>query len=191
MHDHFVVSHIIECVASHHNVYSDIMDDTKDLQDKIVQSASNIVGDLVYTVVFDTCNEIIAAGGVDQEKVLEAANTVVNKYVDGGVKVRKKPAPRPKVPKTSVKEKPVDILKAASRKLNSLTDNVVWVVHPESDEYSYTTSVKLATGYPVKNNMTHKVVLVANDESTAALTVKDAKIALSLGLDIDYDSVEQ
>lgn len=167
------------------------MDDTKDLQNKIVQSASNIIGDLVYTVVFDTCNEIIAAGGVDHEKVLEAANTVVNKYVDGGVKVRKKPAPRPKVPKTSVKEKPVDILKAASRKLNSLTDNVVWVVHPESDEYSYTTSVKLATGYPVKNNMTHKVVLVANDESTAALTVKDAKIALSLGLDIDYDSVEQ
>ena len=85
----------------------------------------------------------------------------------------------------------MDILKAASRKLNSLTDNVVWVVHPESDEYSYTTSVKLATGYPVKNNITHKVVLVANDESTAALTVKDAKIALSLGLDIDYDSVEQ
>lgn len=191
MHDHFVVSHIIDCVASHHNVYSDIMDDTKDLQDKIVRSASNIVGDLVYTVVFDTCNEIIAAGGVDQEKVLEAANTVVNKYVDGGVKVRKKPAPRPKVPKTSVKEKPVDILKAASRKLNSLTDNVVWVVHPESDEYSYTTSVKLATGYPVKNNITQKVVLVATDESTAALTVKDAKIALSLGLDIDYDSVEQ
>lgn len=166
------------------------MEDTKELHENVVKSATNIVGDLVYTVVFDTCNEIIAAGGVDQEKVLEAATTVVNKYVDGGVKVRKKPAPRPKTPKAPAKEKPVDILKAASRKMNSLTDNVVWVLHPESDEYSYTTSVKLATGYPVKSNMTQKVVLVANDESTAALTVKDAKIALSLGLDIDYDSVE-
>ena len=89
------------------------------------------------------------------------------------------------------KDKPVDILKAASRKMNSLTNNAVWVVHPESDEFSYTTSMKLATGYPVRNNLSQKVVSVVNDEATAPLTVKDAKIALSLGLDVDYDSVEQ
>lgn len=166
------------------------MEDTKELRENTLNSAHNIIGDLVYTIVFDTCNEIISAGA-DQEKVLEAANVVVNKYVDGGVKVRKKPSPRPKVQKAATKEKPVDILKAASRKLNSLTDNMVWVVHPESDEFSYTTSVRLATGHPVRNNMTHKVVSIVNDEATAPLTIKDAKIALSLGLDIDYDSVEQ
>lgn len=166
------------------------MEDTKELHANVVKSAGNIVGDLVYSVVFDTCNEIISVAGVDQEKVLEAANVVVNRYVDGGVKVRKKPAPRPKAPKAPAKDKPVDILKAASRKLNSLTDNMVWVVHPDSDEFSYTTSVKLATGYPVRNNMTHKVTSIVNDEATAPLTMKDAKIALSLGLEIDYDSVE-
>ncbi len=166
------------------------MEDTKELHGNVVKSATNIIGDLVYTVVFDTCNEIASVAGVDQEKVLEAANVVVNRYVDGGVKVRKKPAPRPKAPKAPAKDKPMDILKAASRKLNSLTDNMVWVVHPDSDELSYTTSVKLATGYPVRNNMTHKVTNIVNDEATAPLTIKDAKIALSLGLEIDYDSVE-
>lgn len=166
------------------------MGDNKELRDNLVKSATNIVADLAYTVVFDTCNEIISAGGVDQDKVLEAANNVINRYVDGGVKVRKKPAPRPKTPKAQAKDKPVDILGAASRKIKNLTDNVVWVVHPESDEYSYTTSIKLGTGYPVRNNDTHKVVMVADDETTKPLTVKDAKIALSLGLEIDYDSVE-
>lgn len=166
------------------------MEDTKELHANVVKSATNVVGDLVYSVIFDTCNEIITVAGVDQEKVLEAANVVVNRYVDGGVKVRKKPAPRPKAQKAPAKDKPVDILKAASRKLNSLTDNMVWVVHPDSDEFSYTTSVKLATGYPVRNNMTHKVTSIVNDEATAPLTMKDAKIALSLGLEIDYDSVE-
>lgn len=167
------------------------MEDSKDMQEKVLQSATGAVSDLVYTVIFDVCNEVISAGGVDQDKVLEAANAVVNKYVDGGVKVRKKPAPRPKAPKAPPKDKPVDILKAASRKLNSLTNNTVWVVHPESDEFSYTTNFKLATGYPVRNNMTHKVVSVVNDDATAPLTVKDAKIALGLGLEVDYDSVEQ
>ena len=167
-----------------------VMEDSKELHEKAVQSATSAVGDLVYTVVFDLANEVIASGA-DQEKVLESANAVVNKYVDGGVKVRKKPVPRPKAAKAPAKDKPVDILKAASRKMNSLTTNAVWVVHPESDEYSYTTSMKLATGYPVRSNLSQKVVSVVNDEATAPLTVKDAKIALSLGLDVDYDSVEQ
>ena len=167
------------------------MEDTKDLQEKAVLSANSAVGDLIYTVVFDTCNEIISAGSVDQEKVLEAATIVLNKYVDGGVKIRKKPSPRPKVPKAPTKDKPVDVLKAASKKLNSLTNNVLWVAHPESDEYSYTTSVKLHTGYPVRSNITQKVVSIVTDDATGPLTIKDAKIALSLGLEVDYDSVEQ
>ncbi len=166
------------------------MEDNKEIRDKAIQSATSAVGDLVYSVVFDLANEVISRG-FDQEKVLDAANVVVNKYVDGGVKVRKKPVSRPKAPKAPAKDKPVDIMKAASTKLNSLTINAQWVKHPESSEYSYTRDMKLATGYPMRRNDTKKIVSVINDESTTPLTVKDAKIAVSLGLDVDYDSIEQ
>lgn len=160
-------------------------------KENLIKTAGHVVGDLIYTVVFDTCNEIISMG-LDQEKVLAAANTVVNNYLQGGIKVRKKPAPRPKVQKaTSTKDKPIDVLKAAQKKLHSLSDNIVWVVHPDSDEYSYTTSIKLAKGYPVKNNATQKIEMVVNDETTGPLTVNDAKIALAMGMDINYDSVQQ
>lgn len=129
------------------------------------------------------------SSGADQDKVLECANTALNKYVGGGLKVRKKPAPRAKPAKAPPKDKQVDTLTAASRKLHNLTSNVTWLVHPENDEYSYTTSVKLANGYPVRNNITRKVVMIALDEASPPLTGKDAKIALSLGLDVDYDSI--
>ena len=51
--------------------------------------------------------------------------------------------------------------------------------------------MKLATGYPVRNNMTHKVVMVIGDESTGPLTVKDAKVATAMGLEVDYDAIEK
>lgn len=154
----------------------------------LVKVAEDALGNLIYTVVFDTCNEIISAGA-DQDAVLQCANRVISKYVEGGVKVRKKPVPKAKA-KVQAKDKPVDALTAASRKINHLGENLVWVHHPQSNEYSYTTSMKLATGYPVRNNMTHKIVMVVGEESTGPLTVKDAKIANSLGLDVDYDAVE-
>ena len=162
----------------------------EDVKENVVKPAEDAVANLLYTVVFDTCNEMISAG-VDQEQALECANRVINKYVEGGVKVRKKPAPRPKAAKAPAKDKPVDALTAASRKLNNLAGNIVWIHHPDSDEYSYTTSVKLATGYPVRDNMTHKVVMVVNDTSTVPLTIKDARVAISLGLEVDYDKIEQ
>ena len=163
------------------------MEESKDI---LLKNAAGVVGDLIYTVVFDTCNEIISMG-VEQDKVLQAANKVVNSYLDAGIKVRKKPAPRPKTSKAPAKEKPIDVLRAAHRKLHSLADNIIWVSHPDSDEYSYTTTVKLARGYPVKKNSTQKVVMVVNDDKTEMLSLSDAKIAMSLGLDIDYDSVQQ
>ena len=149
------------------------------------------INNILYTVVFDVSNEIISSGGADQEKVLEAANTVINRYVEGGIKVRKRPVPRPKTAKTPAKAKPIDTLTAASRKLKNLTDNVLWIAHPDNDEFSYSTGVRLSTGYPVKNNATNKIVMVATDESSGPLTLKDAKVAVSLGLDVDYDSIEQ
>ena len=155
----------------------------------IVKTATDAVGNLLYTVAFDICNELITAGA-DQEAVLECGNRVVNRYIEGGVKVRKKPAPRAKAPKLT-KDMPVDALTAASRKMNmsNLAGRVLWVHHPESNEFSYTTSVKLVSGYPLKNNLTQKVCAVVNEDSIGALTVSDAKLAMSLGLEIDYDEV--
>ena len=164
--------------------------DNKETHDDIVKAAVDAVSNLVYTVVFDVSNEIISAGA-EQDAVLQCANRVVNKYVEGGIKVRKKPAPKAKVSKAPAKDKPVDALTAASRKLNNLGENLVWMYHPQSNEYSYTTSMKLATGYPVRNNMTHKVVMVIGDESTGPLTVKDAKVATAMGLEVDYDAIEK
>jgi hypothetical protein len=167
------------------------MDDFKEMKKELVSTANSAVGDIIYSVAFDVCNEIITKDtGADQAKVLEAANAVVARYIDDGVKVRKKPSPRPKSTKAPAKEKPVDALKAASRKMSSLADNIVWIVHPDSEDLSYTTSVKLATGYPVRDNTTNKVTSVATDDATVPLTVPDAKLALSYGLQVDYDCVE-
>jgi hypothetical protein len=165
------------------------MEDTKE---SILKSSERLMGDVIYTVVFDTCNEMIAQG-IDQEKVLECANKVVNNYLEGGIKVRKKPAPRKAQPKaaSAAKDKPIDVLKAAHKKLHSLTDNVVWIDHPHSTDYSYTTSVKLVKGYPVRNNKTQKIEMVVNDEETCQLTINDVKVAMGLGFEVDYDNVQQ
>ena len=162
--------------------------DNKDVHEGAVKAAEDAVANLIYTVVFDVANEIISAGA-EQDAVLKCANTVINKYVEGGIKVRKKPAPKAKVSKVSAKDKPVDALTAASRKLNNLAENLVWMFHPNTKEYSYTTSVKLANGYPVRNNMTHKVEMVIGEDSTNPLTIQDAKIAQSMGLDVDFDAI--
>lgn len=166
------------------------MEDTKDLKGSIMKAAEDTVGNLVYTVVFDVCNEMISAGA-NQEKALECANSVVSKYLEGGVKVRKKPTPRAKTTKAPAKNAPVDALTAASRKVNNLAGNAVWIFHPDSNEFSYTTSMKLATGYPVRNNLTKKIVMVINDSATGPLTMKDARVAISLGLEIDHDSLQR
>jgi hypothetical protein len=164
------------------------MEESKDMRANMMKAAEDAVGNLVYTVVFDTCNEIIATGA-DQEAVLACANRVVSRYMEGGVKVRKRPAPRAKTTKAPAKDKPVDAITAAFKKMNTLADNAVWIHHPEDSAYSYTTSIKLATGYPVRDNMTRKVVMVINDEATVPITIKDARVAVSCGLDVDYDSV--
>lgn len=155
-------------------------------------AANQAVGDVIYTAIFDVANEIISSiEDVDQEKVLKAASNVLSHYVDGGLKVRKKPSPKPRAPKGPASDKPVDILKAASKKMHTLTDNLVWVTHPDSEELSYTTGAKLVNGYPVLNTMTQKVVSVVTDDATVPLTIADAKVALSLGLEVDYDSVQE
>lgn len=155
----------------------------------ITAIAEKAVGDLIYTIVFDLSNEITNTTDVPAEKVLEAASSVVNKYITGGIRIRKKPVPRAKTERVPAKEKQVDTLTAAQRKINNLSNAFVWVVHPEDEKYSYSTSAKLASGYPVRDNITHKVVMVATENECIDLTVKDAKVALSLGLDVDFSKV--
>ena len=166
------------------------MEDNKEFKDNLVKVANEATGNLVYTVVFDMANDLIANGAADETTVLKSASGTVQKYLETGVKVRKKPVSRPKAPKAPAKDKPVDAITAASKKLNSLTGKIVWLEHPEDNNYSYSTNFKLANGYPLKDNSTGKVVRVVTDEETVALTVKDAKIAISQGLEVDYDNIE-
>ena len=165
------------------------MEDNKDFKENLVKVANEATGNLIYTVIFDMANDLITKGVVDEETVLKSASETIQKYLETGVKVRKKPAVRQKVPKAPAKDKPIDALTAASKKLNSLTGKILWVTHPEDDNYSYSTNVKLANGFPVKDNLTGKVVMVVTDEASIPLTVKDARVALSYGLEVDYDNV--
>lgn len=167
------------------------MEVTQEMRENVHRAAAEASDNLIYTVVFDLSNELISSGVADSEKILEISTAVINKYIQGGLKVRKKPTPRPKTAKAPSKEKQIDTLTAASRKINNLANNQLWVKHPENDEYSYTTDVRLANGYPTRNNATQKIVGVVTEDSVQSLTVKDAKIALSLGLDVDYDSITQ
>jgi hypothetical protein len=165
------------------------MDDNKELKDNLLKTANEATSNLIYTVVFDLCSEFISNGVTDEAKVLEIASSVVQKYVEGGIKVRKKPAARPRVAKTPAKDKPVDALTAASRKMDNVSNKITWITHPDDDSYSYSTNIKLANGYPVKLNETGKIVMVATDDDAVPLTVKDAKVARSYGLDVDYSNI--
>lgn len=158
---------------------------SEETREALIATASDHIKDIIYTVAFDVCNEIIEAGG-NQEATLECANRVVARYVGEGIKVRKKPAPRAKAPQ---KDKQVDAVTAASRKLNK--KSFTWIHHPETEDYSYTTDVMLKNGHPLRNNHTSKIEKVINEEGALALTVTDAKIALSYGLDVDFEAVEK
>lgn len=152
-------------------------------------AAVDAVSNIIYTAIFDYANDLIAAG-VDQEVVLKTANEAVNKYSDDGIKVRKRPVPKPKAPKKE-KDKPIDIITAATKKMGISKKTILWITHPEDDNYSYTTDLKLATGYPVKNKITNKLEMVATDDKSMPLTIDDVKIARSYNLDVDLSSISK
>lgn len=52
-----------------------------------------------------------------------------------------------------------------------------WHLHPDSDEYAYTTDLVLYTGYPLKHVKSGKVVATVNDDSVRELTVGDVAAA--------------
>ncbi len=159
------------------------------LKSDVQVAAKDAIDNLVYTVVFDTCNEMIAAG-MDQAKILERANAVVSKYVSEGIKLRRKPAPR--VPKQRIVSSQTDAVTAASRKMKQkVSNNFVWVPHPSNTGYSYTKDAQLATaGYPLKENKSNKIVGVVDDNTSHALSPEDVRIAMSIGLQIDFGAVK-
>ena len=166
------------------------MADKQELQDNLVKVANEATGNLIYTVVFDLVNDLILKNVGDEATILESASGTIQKYLDTGVKVRKKPVVRPSAPKAPAKDKPVDALTAASKKLNSLTSKMMWVTHPEDEKFSYSPTVSLATGFPLKDNATGKVVMVVTDDKCLPLSVQDARLAMSYGLDVNYDCVQ-
>ena len=155
-------------------------DNNEQFRENAVKAGEETIANIVYTVVFDTCNEMITAG-VDQDMALQCANSVVNRYLDGGIKVRKKPAPR--APKGTTKSKNIDAMTAASRKqLMNMGEKCTWVYHPNNNEYSYTTGIRLESGYPVRENATRKICYVINDTETRDLSNNDVRMAKSFGL---------
>ena len=144
---------------------------------ELAVAAKDAVSNLLYTAIFDTCTEIFSAGIGDEETVLQCGNAVMKKYVGEGVKVRKKPAPRVIKPKEDTKLR------------QKIYEQYVWIAHPNDEQYMYTTSVQLVTGYPVKEVSTNKVIGIINNETCTALTQDDARVAVSLGLQVNYDSV--
>lgn len=155
------------------------------LKQSLLHGANNVIGDLLYTAICDTCNEIISVcPGVDEAAALKAANKVATRYFEEGVKVRKKPVPRAKTTK-SPKPQSMDLLSAANKKQSSQLQINTWKKHPNSDEYSFA-PVTFATGYPLRNNKTGKLVRMITDNDTHVPTKEDLKIALTYAL--EYES---
>lgn len=161
--------------------YTHIMEE---IRSKLQGPTENLLNDLIYTVLFDYTNEIIESG-VDETEALKVANVLVEKYIEHGIKMRKKPASRAK-PKTKN-----DAVSAASRKMKkSIANDIVWIVHPSDNTYLYSTSHQLSSGYPIKNSENNLIVGVIDDTSSHLLTMDDVKIAVSLGMQVDYNSVD-
>lgn len=156
----------------------------EDIRSKLNGPSETLINDLIYTILYDYTNEIIAAG-MDEGEALKTANVLAERYIESGIKMRKKPAPRAK-PKAKN-----DAISAASRKTKkSMSNEIVWVVHPSDETYLYSTSHQLSTGYPIKHSETNLIVGVIDDDSSHALTPDDAKVAVSLGMKVDYSSIE-
>jgi hypothetical protein len=165
--------------------------DMQEINGHAKDAAVDAVSNLLYTVTFDLCNSLISKG-LPQDKVLEAGNEVFAHYVDAGIKVRKKPAPRQKTQKDEkvAKMQPIDVLKASQKKkMQSVTDAIKWTTHPDDDKYSYSTDFQLARGFPVKNNKTGKIEGVVTDKETLPITVEDVQVAMQYHLECDFESI--
>lgn len=146
--------------------------------------AQDALKNILYSVICDVCNEVITqCPNADSKVVLTAANTVINKYVGEGVKVRKKPTPRSKtVVKTT--QKKMDIFNVMNNTRNDEYKIPSWMTHPNVDYLSFAT-VKFPSGHPVRNNKTGKLVGIATDDEIHAPTKDDITYARMYSLEFE------
>ena len=62
--------------------------------------------------------------------------------------------------------------------------DITWHWHVDEYDYSFTTDIKLATGYPVKDNGSGKIVLVVGEDGVTDMTEKDKKLAIQHGFEV-------
>ncbi len=61
---------------------------------------------------------------------------------------------------------------------------VTWHWHVDEYDYSFTTDIKLATGYPVKDNGSGQIVLVVGEDGITDLTENDKILAIQHGFEV-------
>lgn len=131
----------------------------------------------IQTVIKNVKSELIKEyknSGFDEQYIKDELNKLLEEYSTDGLKIRKLPAkPKPKTPTEKSKEK-----------------KLKWQVHPGNPEYLYTTDIKLANGYPVKDSNTNKIIAVINENETANLTAEDVKSAYPYRLPIEASNVD-
>ncbi len=146
-----------------------------------MKASEEALTNLIYTIVSNTCNEMIAAG-MDKAKVLECANNVVKRYAETGIKMRKRPAHR------AARSRDVSST-GTSKSRHKGPPTLLWITHPSNKDYQYTTSKMLATGYPLKESKSNMVVGVIDKHTCKNLTADDARLAVSLGLAVDLKNI--
>jgi CBS domain-containing protein len=158
-----------------------------EVRQSIITAISDTTQNLVYSVLYDYCNALIAKN-VDEKVALTTAHEIMQLWLNDSLKMRKRPAPR--VPKPRQPKLTIDA-KTASTRLSgeALPDNFEWVNHPTIDKLMYTTSFQLKTGYPVKNPE-GKIVGVITETDLTKLTTSDVRSAASRGYNTDNNYLD-
>lgn len=82
-------------------------------------------------------------------------------------------------------EHQVDIMDRITHELErTRLHDITWHWHVDEYDYSFTTDIKLATGYPVKDNGSDKVVLVVGENGVTDLTEEDKIVAKRYGFEL-------
>ncbi len=148
------------------------------LEAKRQETSSN----LVYSVLYDYCNALINKD-VNEKVVLDTAFEILQLWLNGSLKMRKRPTPR--TIRRQPKPEAIDAKAASTRHTKkALTDNAVWKQHPTVKQLMFTQSFTLESGYPVKNQE-GKIVGVITEKDIFNLMPNDVRLAVSRGYAID------
>lgn len=157
-------------------------------KDALLAATERSTSELLYTVITDVYNEFMDVfPTLDADKVLNVANKVITKYVEEGIKMRKKPAPRAKTTVKPAKPKTLDLFTAAQQKKSSQLTISNWILHPENNKYSFA-KIDFPSGYPIRDNATKKLVGIITNEDTHAPTEEDKKYAVMYSLEVDSNA---